>query len=316
MDTQVWSPATHSAALQDNNSAITTFVHRVLNEGKQLYRDLAWRNTRDPYAIWLSEVMLQQTQVSRVEGRWQRWLDRFPTAELLSNAPTAQVLQEWQGLGYNRRALALQKAAQQICTHHHGELPTTEKELVALPGIGPTTAAGIQAFAYEQQVLYLETNVRAVLLHELFPQAHNVPDKTLLQELAACLPQPNIRAWYYALLDYGAYLKKTVPNPSRRSAQHTKQSAFENSWRQKRAMLLRALLEADNLGIDLSTEMALEMLNTALKERGHNTVSLSTALALLEELSKEGFCRKRPKDFFDVDVSEDDPSAVLWSCVL
>mgnify|MGYP000153643433 CR=1 FL=1 len=108
----------------------------VRTEGVRLYRDLPWRRTRDPYEIWLSEVMLQQTQVARVEARWVEWLDRFPSVFALAEAGTAEVLAAWQGMGYNRRALALKAAAEQIAFDYDGVFPTEVKELVALPGIG------------------------------------------------------------------------------------------------------------------------------------------------------------------------------------
>ena len=131
------------------SEGIEAFRERVYLAGRELYRDLLWRRTRDPYAIWVSEAMLQQTQVSRVDGRWQSWLDRFPSVDALAAATSADVLAEWQGLGYNRRALALWRAAQEICEHHSGVMPQDEVALKALPGIGPATAAGIRAFAFD-----------------------------------------------------------------------------------------------------------------------------------------------------------------------
>ena len=158
------------------SEGVEAFRERVYLAGRELYRDLPWRRTRDPYAIWVSEAMLQQTQVSRVDGRWQSWLDRFPSVDALAAATSADVLAEWQGLGYNRRALALWRAAQEICERHAGVMPQDEAALKALPGIGPATAAGIRAFAFDLPGVYLETNVRAVFLHELFPGAEDVPD--------------------------------------------------------------------------------------------------------------------------------------------
>ena len=104
-----------------NSEKLAAFRKRVLEQGKLLYRDLPWRNTRDPYAIWISEVMLQQTQVSRVDGRWQHWMQRFPNVPTLAAADSADVLDEWQGLGYNRRALSLHRAAQQLMDRSHSD---------------------------------------------------------------------------------------------------------------------------------------------------------------------------------------------------
>ena len=286
---------------------ITTdeFRRRVLERGRELYRDLPWRRTRDPYAIWLSEVMLQQTQVTRVDGRWQRWLMRFPDVETLTAADVADVLDEWQGMGYNRRALALRDAAGIIA--EAGEFPREVADLKALPGIGPATAAGIRAFAFNLPGVYLETNVRTVFLHELFPGAQDVPDSAvapLVEE--ACPadgsdPADDPRTWYYALLDYGAYLKKTLPIPSRRSRTHTRQSTFEGSRRQKRANLVRILLDARAAGQDgVSLEDARERLCEIERRAGREPVETETVSSILSDLVKEGFCRDLGNDVWSV----------------
>ncbi|MBF0916238.1 MAG: adenine glycosylase [Atopobium sp.] len=293
------------------------FVEFVAKKGRELYRDLPWRRTYDPYAIWISEVMLQQTQVSRVDGRWQRWLERFPTVDALAAAAPSDVLEEWQGLGYNRRALSVHRAAQAI-SEAGGVFPQDPKELVKLPGIGPATAAGIRAFAFNLHGVYLETNVRTVFLHELYPQAEGVPDYELIPLVELTCPasvtdaadavaagadaavntaaetdetELTPRSWYYALLDYGAYLKKTIPNPSRRSKSHVKQSRFEGSHRQKRAELLRVLLaHKDEGGAEFET-LHQELCQIEVNA-GRETLDEQVTLGLLEELAKEGFCQK------------------------
>lgn len=315
---------------------LRAFVEFVAKKGRELYRDLPWRRTYDPYAIWISEVMLQQTQVSRVDGRWQRWLERFPTVDALAAAAPSDVLEEWQGLGYNRRALSVHRAAQAI-SEAGGVFPQDPKELVKLPGIGPATAAGICAFAFNLHGVYLETNVRTVFLHELYPQAEGVPDSELVPLVELTCPASvadavnadsaaNVvnadstenavdadgaavtdavvdtaaesdeteltpRSWYYALLDYGAYLKKTIPNPSRRSKSHVKQSRFEGSHRQKRAELLRVLLaHKDEGGAEFET-LHQELCQIEVNA-GRETLDEQVTLGLLEELAKEGFCQK------------------------
>lgn len=281
---------------------LRAFVEFVAKKGRELYRDLPWRRTYDPYAIWISEVMLQQTQVSRVDGRWQRWLERFPTVDALAAAAPSDVLEEWQGLGYNRRALSVHRAAQAI-SEAGGVFPQDSKELVKLPGIGPATAAGIRAFAFNLHGIYLETNVRTVFLHELYPQAEGVPDSELvpLVELTcpasiagaadAAATELTPRSWYYALLDYGAYLKKTIPNPSRRSKSHVKQSRFEGSHRQKRAELLRVLLAHKDEGGAVFETLHQELCQIEVNA-GRETLDEQVTLGLLEELAKEGFCQK------------------------
>ncbi len=273
-------------------SRLDAFRAAVVEQGAALYRDLPWRRTRDPYAIWLSEVMLQQTQVSRVDGRWQRWLERFPTVDALAAASASDVLEEWQGMGYNRRALALLHAAQQI-SEAGGSFPADERSLRALPGIGPATAAGIRAFSFNLHAVYLETNVRAVFLHELFAEEEDVPDRDLLSLVDATCPPDggdgliDPRGWYYALLDYGAYLKKTLPNPSRRSRTYTRQSRFEGSNRQKRAALVRALL-ARREGAT-TAELAADLSRSELAA-GRDALSEADVAGLLDQLAKEGFC--------------------------
>lgn len=297
---------------------LRAFVEFVAKKGRELYRDLPWRRTYDPYAIWISEVMLQQTQVSRVDGRWQRWLERFPTVDALAAAAPSDVLEEWQGLGYNRRALSVHRTAQAI-SEAGGIFPQDPKELVKLPGIGPATAAGIRAFAFNLHGVYLETNVRTVFLHELYPQAEGVPDSELVPLVELTCPasvsgavnadgaagadtavdtaanadetELTPRSWYYALLDYGAYLKKTIPNPSRRSKSHVKQSRFEGSHRQKRAELLRVLLAHKDEGGAVFETLHQELCQIEVNA-GRETLDEQVTLGLLEELAKEGFCQK------------------------
>ncbi len=288
------------------NDSFRTFIRQ---EGTRLYRDLPWRRTRDPYIIWLSEVMLQQTQVPRVESRMPEWLDRFPTIEALAAASAADVLAAWQGMGYNRRALALHTAARQIVEEHHGVVPRETAALTALPGIGPATAQGIRAFAFDLQGVYLETNVRTVFLHHFFPDVPGVPDRELTALIEAACPaapgatgdvapyampqdeQDTPRAWYYALLDYGAYLKKTIPNPSRRSASYTRQSRFEGSRRQKRAELVRVLLAARDAG---EGALALDEITQRLSARelaaGREAVTSELVMSILADLERDGFC--------------------------
>lgn len=259
--------------------SLSDFRDLVWQKGLEYYRDLPWRRTTDPYEIWISEVMLQQTQVTRVDGRWQHWLERFPTVESLAKASKADVLEEWQGMGYNRRALALHKAAQMISAMPSG-FPKDEKELQELPGIGPATAAGIRAFAFGLPSMYLETNVRAVFLHHLYPNEVGVADKRLVPLVRASCESDDPRGWYYALLDYGAWLKRSVPNPSRRSQGHVRQSGFEGSHRQKRAQVVRLLLGAGPRGLN-AARVAQEL-----------SIEYAEACDLLEELAQEDFCSR------------------------
>jgi A/G-specific adenine glycosylase len=262
---------------------IPGFVTLVLKQGESHYRDFPWRHTRDPYAVLVSEIMLQQTQVARVLPYWERWLLDFPTLDALAAAPLEAILRAWQGLGYNRRAVALKRLAELLSQQPDGRpavLPDDDAALRALPGVGPSTAAGVRAFAYGQPSVYLETNVRAVVLHELFADSTEVSDRELLPLLAQAAEfsvasgvEPHV--WNCALLDYGAFLKSSRPNPSRRSAHHTRQTRFEGSKRQKRARLLRLVLEVPFV----SSEEAARELGGDVEE----------AIQLLGELQAEGF---------------------------
>lgn len=281
-----------------DDACLASFRATVRTRGVELYRDLPWRRTRDPYAIWISEVMLQQTQTTRVDGRWQRWLERFPTADALAAADSGDVLDEWQGLGYNRRALAVHRAAQAV-SQAGGQLPSEAPLLQALPGIGLATAAGIRAFAFDLHAVYLETNVRTVFLHELYPLSDGVADSELVPLVRDTCPADDSdpaddpRTWYYALLDYGAYLKRTVPNPSRRSRTHVRQSRFEGSHRQKRAELLRVLLahKGDaSAGADFET--IVDELSREEEKAGRTALGSADVQVLLDELSDEGFCHR------------------------
>jgi A/G-specific adenine glycosylase len=170
-------------------------------------RDLPWRRTREPYCILVSEVMLQQTQVDRVIPKYHEFLERFPTVRDLADAPTAEVIRIWSGLGYNRRAVNLQRATQAVIEQHGGEFPNDVDALKALPGIGPYTAGAIACFAFEQDVGFFDTNIRRVL-HRLFA-GPEVPEESRstreLQDLAsAIVPTGNGWEWNQALMEFGA----------------------------------------------------------------------------------------------------------------
>ena len=269
---------------------LDAFIAKVREQGRVLYRSLPWRDTRDPYAIWVSEVMLQQTQVSRVEGRWEDWLKRFPSVGALADAQLNEVLVVWQGMGYNSRAKRLQECAQIICQEHGGIIPRDYDALVALPGIGPATAAGIRAFAFDEPGVYLETNVRSVFIHELFPEREQVADSELIPLVRQTCPPAgqDVRGWYYALLDYGAHLKKTLPNPSRRSKHHSRQSEFQGSSRQKRSFVLRCVLESPKTSLQLQ-----EALDAFELAAGRPRVAPAELSRILEKLEEEGLIQQK-----------------------
>jgi A/G-specific adenine glycosylase len=192
-------------------------------------RTLPWRETRDPYAILVSEVMLQQTQVERVIPRWTAWLERWPTPEALAAASPGDVIREWQGLGYNRRALALHCAACAVAADGWPD------DLTTLPGVGPYTAAAVRNFAFGQDVLPVDTNVSRV--QERTGHAFEPRSAQALMDLGAtiCLARvPRCNA---------CPLADGCPSRDRRYEPLRKQSRFEGSFRQRRANALRAVLE-------------------------------------------------------------------------
>jgi len=225
--------------------------------------------------VFISEVMLQQTQVPRVIVKYREFIRTFPGFKPLAEAPVPDVLAAWQGLGYNRRALALRNSAAVICDRYNGKLPTDPELLDQLPGIGPATAGSICAFAFNMPVVFIETNIRSVFIHNFFKDREQVSDKEIVPLVAEALDRSNPRNWYYALMDYGVYLKKKTTNPSRRSKHYSKQTLFEGSHRQKRAEVLRLVLTAKKISVSkLASELNLDA---------------DDAADLIRELSAEGF---------------------------
>lgn len=219
-------------------------------------RHFDWRGVDDPYKVFVSEIMLQQTQTSRVAQKYPQFLQAFAGFDELAHASLKDVLLQWQGMGYNRRGMYLQKAAQIIVKDFKGQLPNDPAILVELPGIGPATAASMCAFAYNKPTVFIETNIRAVYIHHFFPRNELVHDKEIMPLIEATVDHENAREWYYALMDYGVMLKKTIINPSRKSKHHAKQSKFDGSDRQIRGMILRILTKAhEPISIQKITDM-------------------------------------------------------------
>lgn len=206
-------------------------------------RNLPWRNTKNPYKILISEIMLQQTQISRVIEKYPEFLIKFPTIKKLSSASLAEVLRTWQGMGYNRRARYLHEAAVSVMREHRETIPKNEESLRALPGIGHYTANAVLAFAYNKPTIFIETNIRRVFIHHFFSDKTKVPDKNILALVEATLDTKNPREWYYALMDYGAHLPKVMrKNANVQSKHYTKQNTFKGSLRELRGKIIRELM--------------------------------------------------------------------------
>jgi A/G-specific adenine glycosylase len=231
-----------SGGAEQDPAAIDRFCRMVWEHYRLHGRKLPWRETRDPYAILVSEVMLQQTPVKRVLQKYEHFLELFPDVGSLSEAPFSEVLAAWMGLGYNRRALALHQAARRLVLDSAGRIPDDRQALLGLPGVGPATASAVCIFAFDQPLPLIETNIRSAFLHHFFSDRQGVRDRDLLPLVHLTLPRDAPRPWYYALMDYGAWVKAVHGNPGRGSAHYSRQSAFPGSRRELRAAVLRVLL--------------------------------------------------------------------------
>ena len=242
------------------NSKIENFRHDVWDYYKNNGRHtLPWRLTKDPYKILVSEVMLQQTQVSRVIEKYKAFLIRFPNARRLAEAPLSDVLRMWSGLGYNRRAKYLKAAAEVIVRGYGGRVPKAAIVLRKIPGVGPYTASAVRIFAFNEPDVLIETNVRTVYIHHFFVDTskpigrhklmrgqNTIHDDDILLLAKQVAEGQDPRTWHWALMDYGVHIKKLHGNPARRSAHYTRQSQFEGSLRQVRGEILRRLTNGKN----------------------------------------------------------------------
>ncbi|MCL2094186.1 MAG: A/G-specific adenine glycosylase [Treponema sp.] len=215
------------------------FRRTVYQAYEEAGRTFPWRENTEPWGILVSELMLQQTQVSRVEGYWTRWMEKWPSPEALAKASLAEALREWSGLGYNRRCRFLKSCADVIYEDYRGIVPHDPHILINLPGIGPYTAGAVACFAYNYPSVFIETNIRSVFLHFYFPGREGVRDKEILPLIKATLDYTQPQMWYWALMDYGNSLKK-IQNPERQSAHYSVQSKFKGSFREVRGSLIRA----------------------------------------------------------------------------
>lgn len=207
--------------------------------------------------------MLQQTQVSRVLVKFPEFLALFPDFKHLADAGITDVLRIWQGMGYNRRAKYLHDAAKHILYKDNGVLSNNQIILDKLPGIGIATAGSIACFAYNKPTIFIETNIRRSILFHFFADRKEVDDKELVPILKKCLDvvaevkMCSYREWYWALMDYGSYLARTVVNPNRGSRHYTKQKPFIGSRRQLRGALIRRYLKGE--GVKLKNEKEKEV---------------------------------------------------------
>ncbi len=253
--------------------------------------DLPWRKkSRTPYHVLVSEVMLQQTQVDRVAPFFKAWTTQFPNWKSLASAPQSEVLRAWKGLGYNSRALRLQKLAQSVVRDYASTLPRERKILESLPGIGPYTAGAVRVFAFGLPDLFIETNIRRVFIHEFFNTEIEVHDKSILKLVEQTLPESDPVQWYSGLMDYGSTLPKVLKKNSNIQSKHyTKQSTFKGSDREVRGKVLDFLLERKSL----------TLVQIENKLKAHTIICETKRLEkILEQLVQESFLEVRGKKYF------------------
>ncbi|KKK43227.1 MAG: A/G-specific adenine glycosylase [Candidatus Lokiarchaeum sp. GC14_75] len=244
----------------------------------QYGRDFPFRKNITPYYVLVSEIMLQQTQTSRVSEKFLKFIEKFPDFSTLSIASLDEVLKTWQGLGYNRRALALKKIANIVITDHKGKLPHSIEVLKSFPQIGHNTASSIITFAFNKPTIFIETNIRRVFIYFFFPGKRNITDKQITPIIEKTLDRFKPREWYYALMDYGVMLKKSNPDLNKRSAKYRKQAPFKGSKRQVRGDILKMLISSKILKVS-EIEKALKGIN---KEK---------LIPILLQLEKEEFIK-------------------------
>ncbi len=245
--------------------ALIKFLRTVIDFYSKYGRhELAWRKSITPYKVLVSEIMLQQTQVSRVLPKYELWLKLYPTLNKLRNASLTQVLTLWQGLGYQRRAKALLTTANSVSS-----IPKNFNELRMLPGVGEYTASALMAFAYNTfDNPVIETNIRTALIEHFFNERSEVNDEELKDILIQLSNLEEVRKlgarhWYYALMDYGAHLKTKAVSHNSKSSSYKRQTKYKGSQRELRAKVLFAITHKNNLPEDARLEV---VLNELLKE--------------------------------------------------
>lgn len=263
-------------------SDIKRFRKTIYQHYEKHGRNLPWRRTANPYRILVSEIMLQQTQVERVLGKYREFLKAFPDFQTLNKAPLSAVLSAWQGMGYNRRSIALKEIAKRVTKDFKGALPDSVDVLTTFSGIGYATASAICAFAFKQPAVFIETNIRRVFIHFFFHDRDNIRDADILPLVEKTLDRRNPRAWYYALMDYGVMLKWRVPNPNKRSAHYQKHAPFVGSNRQMRGKILKSLLERPKNRAEIVRELKLKV---------------GQAKTILVQLERERFVVKKGENY-------------------
>jgi A/G-specific adenine glycosylase len=267
------------------------FIARVWSYYRAHQRQLPWRGINKcslrvrGYRVVVSELMLQQTQVTRVVDKYNLWMQQWPTIDSFISASFVDVLSAWSGLGYNRRAKYIFDSLHTIHDMFKGIVPADTTTLTKLPGIGINTAGAIVVYTYNLPVVFIETNIRTVFLHEWYQQATTkVPDSLLLEKVADTIDVDNPRAWYYALMDYGTFIKRLHGSQLSKSASYKKQPMFKGSKREVRGRVVALLLR--------NSVMTLNELAANIPDRRLSNV--------LNELQKDGLLKQHKNGAFSV----------------
>jgi A/G-specific adenine glycosylase len=218
----------------------------LTRKGEELYRDMPWRGDTRPYYVLVSELMLQQTQVARVVPKFEAFIQAFPSEEALASASLADIIKYWQGLGYNRRAKYLYEAAKQIVKQ--GGFPDNERRLVELPGVGKNTAGAILAYSFNYPSIFIETNIRTVYIHHFFGNNFDISDNEIIELLKETIDVSHPREFYWALMDYGNWLKSNGVRNNSQSKHYKKQSQLSGSMREMRGLIIQKL--SNNVSVE------------------------------------------------------------------
>jgi len=231
------------------SEVIDLFQKIIYDYYKNHKRKFPFRENITPYNVLVSEIMLQQTQTRRVSEKYLKFKKKFPDFLSLSIASLEEVLKEWKGLGYNRRAIALKTIADTVVKNFEGKLPDSIDILKSFPQIGHNTASSIITFAFNRSTAFIETNIRRVYIYFFFPNKRKIDDKEILPIVKNSVDNANPREWYYALMDYGVMLKKAHPELNKKSTHYRKQAPFKGSTRQIRGKILELLIKQGKMEI-------------------------------------------------------------------
>ncbi len=276
-----WNSKEHKIFLEYSKGVSSwkrNFKKLIWSFHKENRRDFLWRRNISPYRVLVSEFMLQQTQTTRVREKFPEFIKAFPSLKSLAEASPAEVLKLWSGLGYNRRAIFLHNSAKIIRDSYRGRVPFERELLLSLPGIGAGTVSAIRVFAYNLPDVIIETNIRTVYRKFFFPKDTNISDSSIAPLMEMTMDTANPREWYYALTDYGVFLKQNGYQVNSVFKGYRPQTKFQGSRRQVRGEVLRILI----------TEGKISKRKMSLRMQSEFSRSSDEILSICMELEKDG----------------------------